>query len=50
MDERGIPERLENGNVIDPREPTFAIVSQQNEIVTIKYGLYALALISGGSG
>jgi hypothetical protein len=37
MDERGIPERLENGNVLDPREPTFAIVGQENEIVTMKY-------------
>ena len=38
MDERGIPERLKNGNVLDPREPTFAIVvGQENEIVTMKY-------------
>jgi hypothetical protein len=47
MDERGIPECLKNGNVIDPREPTFAMVSQENEIVRIKYGGHALALISG---
>lgn len=46
MDERGIPERLKNGNVIDLREPTFAIVSQENEIVRIKYGGHARALIS----
>ena len=31
MDERGIPKRLENENVIDPRESTFAIVSQQTK-------------------
>jgi hypothetical protein len=37
MDERGIPERFENGNVLDPREPTFAIVGQENETVTMKY-------------
>jgi hypothetical protein len=37
MDERGIPERLENGNVLEPREPTFAIVGQENETVTMKY-------------
>ena len=37
MDERGIPGRLKNGNVLDPRKPTFALVSQENEIVTMKY-------------
>ena len=38
MDKRGIPERLKNGNVLDPCEPTFAIVvGQENEIVTMKY-------------
>lgn len=37
MDERGIPGRLENGNVLDPRKPTFALVSKENEIVTMKY-------------
>ena len=43
MDERGIPGRLENGNVLDPREPTFAIVvGQENEIVTMKYVSLAL--------
>ncbi|HEY5741452.1 MAG TPA: hypothetical protein VIS99_02835 [Terrimicrobiaceae bacterium] len=29
MEERGIPERLKNGNVLDPCEPTFAIVVGQ---------------------
>jgi hypothetical protein len=43
MDERGISERLKNGNVLDPREPTFAIVvGQENEIVTMKYVSLAL--------
>jgi hypothetical protein len=31
MNERGILECLENGNVLDARESTFAIVGQQNE-------------------
>jgi hypothetical protein len=31
MDERPILERLENGNVLDPRESTFAFIGQQNE-------------------
>ena len=43
VDERGIPERLKNGNVLDLREPTFAIVvCQENEIVTMKYVSLAL--------
>jgi hypothetical protein len=42
MHERGILERLENGNVLDPRKPTFAMVGQENEIVTMKYVLIAL--------
>ena len=43
MDERGIPERHKNGNVLEPREPTFAIVvGQENEIVTMKYVSLAL--------
>jgi hypothetical protein len=37
MDERGISERLENRNVQDPRDPTFAIVGQEDEIVALKY-------------
>jgi hypothetical protein len=37
MDERGIPGRLENENVLDPRKPTSAVVSQENEIVTMIY-------------
>ena len=50
MDERGIPERLENGNVLDPREPTFAIVGQENEIVTMKYVWLALLALRSWSG
>ena len=42
MDERGILERLENENVLDPRKPTFAMVGQDNEIVTMKYVWIAL--------
>jgi len=43
MDERGIPERLKNGNVLNPRQPTFVIVvGQENEIVTMKYVSLAL--------
>jgi hypothetical protein len=31
MDERGIPERLKNGNVLDPREPTFCYRRRSGE-------------------
>jgi hypothetical protein len=34
MNERGILERLENGNVLDARESTVVIVGQQNECAT----------------
>ena len=37
MDERGIPGRLENENALDPRKPRSAVVSQENEIVTMIY-------------
>jgi hypothetical protein len=47
MHERKIPPRFEKRNILDPHDPRFDIVSQENEIVTIKYGGHALALISG---
>ena len=47
MDERKIPARFEKRNVLDSHDPIFDIVIQQNEIVTMKYGGHALALISG---
>jgi hypothetical protein len=49
MDERKSPVGFEKRNVLNPHDPRFAIVSQENEIVTIKYGGRALAL-NGGSG
>jgi hypothetical protein len=47
MDERKIPVGFEERNVLNPHDPIFDIVSQENEIVTRKYGGHALALISG---
>ena len=48
MHERKIPTRFKQRNVLDPHDPTFDIVSQEDEIVTIEYGGQALlALISG---
>jgi hypothetical protein len=47
MDERKIPVGFEKRNVLNPHDPIFDIVSQENEMVTIKYGGHALALISG---
>jgi hypothetical protein len=47
MDERKIPVGFEKRNVLNPHDPIFDIVIQENEIVTIKYGVHALALISG---
>jgi hypothetical protein len=47
MHERTIPPRLQKRDVLDPHDPRFAIVSQENEIVTIKCGEHALALNSG---
>ena len=38
MDARKIPARFEKINVLDSHDPTFDIVSQENEIVTMKYG------------
>ena len=36
MDKRKIPARFEKSNVIDPHDPTFDIVSQENEIIAAK--------------
>lgn len=47
MDERRILPRFEKSNILDPHDPRIDIVSQENEIVTIKYGGHALTLISG---
>jgi hypothetical protein len=48
MDERKIPARFEKRNVFDPHDPTFDTVSQENEIVPMKYdGLAFLAFRSG---
>ena len=44
MDERKIPARFEKRNVLDPHDPIFDIVSQENEIVTMKYGGLAFSL------
>jgi hypothetical protein len=49
MDKRKILARFEKRNILDPKDPKSDIVSQENEIVTMKYGGHALALI-GGSG
>jgi hypothetical protein len=49
MDKRRILVRFEKRNILDPKDPRSDIVSQENEIVTMKYGGHALALI-GGSG
>ena len=45
MDERKILARFEKRNILDPNDATFHTVSQQNEIVAMKYG--GLAFLSG---
>jgi hypothetical protein len=49
MDERIILARFEKRNVRDPHDPTFDIVSQENEIVTMKYGGLAFLALRSGS-
>ena len=49
MDERTITARFEKRNVLDPNDPTFHIVIQQNEIVTMKYGGLAFLALHTGS-
>jgi hypothetical protein len=41
MDERKFPVGFEKRNVLGSHHRTFHIVSQENEIVTIKYGRFA---------
>jgi len=41
MDERKTPARFEERNALNPHDPRFDIVSQENEIVTMKYGGFA---------
>jgi hypothetical protein len=48
MDKRKILAGFEKRNILDPKDPNSDIVSQENEIVTMKYGGHTLALISGG--
>mgnify|MGYP003694496147 CR=1 FL=1 len=36
MDKRKIPARFEKSNVINPHNPTFDIVGQENEIIVMK--------------
>ena len=49
MDERTITARFEKRNVLDAHDPTFDIVIQQNEIVTMKYGRLAFLALHSGS-
>jgi len=49
MHERTIAARFEKRNVLDAHDPTFDIVIQQNEIVTVKYGRLALLSLHSGS-
>jgi hypothetical protein len=48
MDERTITARFEKRNVLDAHDPTFDIVIQQNEIVTMKYGRFAFLSLHSG--
>ena len=49
MDERTITARFEKRNVLDAHDPTFDIVIQQNEIVTMKCGGLAFLALHSGS-
>ena len=49
MDERTIKAGFEKRNVLDPYDPTFHTVSQQNEIVAMKYGGLAFLALHSGS-
>lgn len=42
MHKSAIPERLENGNILNPRNPTFVVVGQENETVTMKHAWLVL--------
>jgi hypothetical protein len=50
MDARKIPARFEKINVLDSHDPTFDIVSQENEIVTMKYGGLDFIALRSGAG
>ena len=47
MDKRKIPARFEKSNVIDPHNPAFDIVSQENEIIAIKQISWLVSLTHG---
>jgi hypothetical protein len=49
MDERIIQARFKKRNVLDPNDATFHTVSQQNEIVAMKYGGLAFLALHSGS-
>ena len=49
MDERTIKARFKKRNVLDPNDATFHTVSQQNEIVAMKYGGLAFLALHRGS-
>ena len=49
MDERTIRARFKKRNVLDPNDATFHTVSQQNEIVAMKYGGLAFLALHRGS-
>ena len=49
MDERIIKARFKKRNVLDPKDPTFDTVSQQNGIVAMKYGGLAFLALHSGS-
>jgi hypothetical protein len=48
MDERKILARFEKRNIFDPNDPKSDIVSQQNEIITAKYGRLAFLALRNG--
>jgi hypothetical protein len=48
MDERKILARFEKRNILDPNDPKSDIVSQQNEIITTKYGRLAYLALRNG--
>jgi hypothetical protein len=49
MGDRKILVGFEKRNVLDPHDPMFDIVIQQNEIVTMKYGGLAFLALHSGS-
>jgi hypothetical protein len=49
MDERTIKVRFKKRNILDPYDPTFPAVSQQNEIIAMKYRWRAFLALHSGS-